>query len=339
MSRYLVTGATGFIGGHLAEWLISNGDAVRCLVRATSDRSILEKLDVEFVECELLDHENLNAAVEDVDVVVHLAGRTSACSRAQLLRVNRDGTFSVAQACARQTSPPIHVVVSSIAAAGPVARNQIRMEHDLPMPISNYGFSKRAGECAALWFADQVPTSIIRPGMVFGERNVEMLPIFRSMATMGSHVVIGPASPRVSMIHVDDLCELIVRVAQRGRRATFADKHEVLSGDGIYFGVCDEAPTYARLGSILKNLLGKRGARQATIPSPISWMAGLIAEVIARMRGKQVSFNLDKVREAVADSWECSVENVINDLDYEFPIRLEERLQQTIDWYRLNDWI
>ena len=141
------------------------------------------------------------------------------------------------------------------------------------------------------------------------------------------------------MIHVDDLCELIIRVAQRGRRATFADKHEALSGDGIYFGVCDEAPTYARLGSILKNLLGKRGARQATIPSPISWMAGLIAEVIARMRGKQVSFNLDKVREAVADSWECSVENVINDLDYEFPIRLEERLQQTIDWYRLNDWI
>ena len=99
MSRYLVTGATGFIGGHLAEWLISNGDAVRCLVRATSDRSILEKLDVEFVECDLLDHENLNAAVEDVDVVVHLAGGTSACSRAQLLQVNRDGTFSVAQAC------------------------------------------------------------------------------------------------------------------------------------------------------------------------------------------------------------------------------------------------
>ena len=295
------------------------------------DRSIPEKLDVEFVgDTGSREHQQRSKML--MWSSIWQAGRVPV--HEPVIASNRDGTFSAA----RHVLGRHHLLSMlwfTIAAAGPVARNQIRMEHDLPMPISNYGFSKRAGECAALWFADQVPTSIIRPGMVFGERNVEMLPIFRSMATMGSHVVIGPASPRVSMIHVDDLCELIVRVAQRGRRAIFADKHEALSGDGIYFGVCDEAPTYARLGSMLKNLLGKRGARL----KPVSWMAGLIAEVIARMRGKQVSFNLDKVREAVADSWECSVENVINDLDYEFPIRLEDRLQQTIDWYRLNDWI
>ncbi len=339
MSNYLVTGATGFIGRHLTELLVSRGEQVRCVVRESSDTSSLEKLGVELVVGSLTDRAFLEQAVRGVDVVMHLAGLTSAFSLNALLKVNRDGTYFLAEACARQEIPPVHVVVSSIAASGPVARNQVRMEDDHPQPVSNYGFSKRAGECAALLLADRVPTSIVRPGMVFGERNTEMFPIFQSMARMGSHVVLGPATPRVSLIHVADLCELLVRVATRGQRVTVNDNLQAVAGEGIYFGVCDEAPSYARLGSLLKRVIGKRGARQATLPSPMTWTVGIIVEGVARLLGRQLSLNLDKVREAQCESWECSVENVINDLDYEFPVRLCERLGQTYDWYRANHWL
>ena len=339
MSRDLITGATGFIGGHLAERLVDRGVEVRCLIRETSDTSLLDPLGVEFAKVGLHDRDLLNEAVRDVDVVVHLAGRTTAFALEELLKVNRDGTYFLAEACANQEIPPVHVVVSSIAASGPVARNQVRMEYDAPRPISNYGLSKRAGECAALLFAKRVPTSIVRPGMVFGERNKEMFPVFQSMAQMGSHVVLGPASPRVSLIHVDDLCELLVRVAERGQRITVDDNLQAVSGDGVYFGVCDEAPSYARLGAILKQVIGKRGARQATVPSPLTWLLGVAVEAVARLSGRPISFNLDKIREAQSESWECSVENVINDLNYEFPIRLRSRLEQTYQWYLANDWL
>lgn len=339
MSCYLITGATGFIGSHLTEMLVARGDTVRCLIRETSDISLLAPLGVEFVTGSFNDREFLREVVSGVDAVIHLAGQTTAFALSDLLRVNRDATYFLAEACASQATPPVHVVVSSIAAAGPVARNQVRMEYDAPRPVSNYGFSKRAGECAALLFADRVATSIVRPGMVFGERNTEMFPIFQSMAKMGSHVVLGPATPRVSLIHVADLCELLVRVAERGQRITVDEKLQAVSGDGIYFGVCDEAPSYARLGSILKRMIGKRGARQATLPSPLTWLLGGTVEVFARMLDRKMAFNLDKIREAQCESWECSVENVINDLEYEFPIRLKSRLEQTYRWYVNNHWL
>lgn len=339
MNRYLITGATGFIGTHLTEVLVARGKTVRCLIRETSDTSLLENLDIDFVKGSLDDRRFLSESVRGVDVVIHLAGRTNAFTLGDLLEVNRDGTYYLAEACASQARPPVLIVVSSIAAAGPVARNQVRMEYDNPRPVSNYGFSKRAGECAALLFANQVATSIVRPGMVFGERNTEMFPIFQSMAVMGSHLVLGPATPRVSLIHVADLCELLVRVAERGQRIIVDDKLQAVSGDGIYFGVCDEAPSYARLGSILKRVIGKRGARQATLPSPMTWLLGVIFELVTRVLGSKVTLNLDKIREAQCESWECSVENVINDLEYEFPIRLKARLEQTYKWYRSNEWL
>ena len=66
MSRYLITGATGFIGGHLAEKLVDRGVDVRCLIRETSDTSLLDPLGVEFVKAGLHDRDLLNEAVRDV---------------------------------------------------------------------------------------------------------------------------------------------------------------------------------------------------------------------------------------------------------------------------------
>ena len=73
MSTYFLTGGSGFIGGHLAEELTARGHNVRCLVRKTSNRELLESVGVEFVEGSLADSNVLAEAVKDVDYVVHLA--------------------------------------------------------------------------------------------------------------------------------------------------------------------------------------------------------------------------------------------------------------------------
>ena len=78
MRRSLVTGSSGFIGSHLVEALRSRGEKVRCLVRGTSRREILERLGVEFAEGDVTRPETLAAAVQGVDVVYNLAGLTCA---------------------------------------------------------------------------------------------------------------------------------------------------------------------------------------------------------------------------------------------------------------------
>ena len=72
--KALITGATGFIGSHLAELLVSKGYEIRVPIRKTSDRKWLKEVAAEYIECDLVSGSNLEDAVERVDYIYHLAG-------------------------------------------------------------------------------------------------------------------------------------------------------------------------------------------------------------------------------------------------------------------------
>src|SRR4051812_4649385 len=117
MVRALVTGATGFIGGHLVERLARDGAEVRCLVRSRRRATPALRLGASLVVGDVTDPQSLAAAVAGVDVVYHLAGATLAFGAADFRRVNAGGTANLAAACARLATPPVFVYVSSLAAA------------------------------------------------------------------------------------------------------------------------------------------------------------------------------------------------------------------------------
>ena len=106
MRHALITGASGFIGWHLADSLIKRGVRVTCLVRKTSRIQRLRGLEVELAYGDVTDAECLPAAVRDVDAVFHLAGLICAFRAAELHRVNEGGVRNVAAACAARTTPP-----------------------------------------------------------------------------------------------------------------------------------------------------------------------------------------------------------------------------------------
>jgi nucleoside-diphosphate-sugar epimerase len=338
MATVLVTGATGFIGGHLTHSLVERGHRVRCLVRKTSNIDPLRRLHVECVEAHLLDHEGLAQAARGVDCVFHLAAVTSAFRRATLMEVNGQGCGNVASACAAQPNPPVLVVVSSIAAAGPTRRGSIKTEHAPPNPISNYGRSKRAGELAAAHYADRVPITVVRPGIVFGAGGMEMLPMFRSIDRLRIHAVAGLHSPPLSVIHVSDLVELLDRAADRGQRVAAA-AHNHACGRGYYFACRGEYPDYFEFGRLLHQALGHRYTSFVHFPEPIPWLFGGVGELLGRVRGKPQSLNIDKIREAVAPSWACSCEAARRDLDFAPRQTLLEQLRHTAGWYRDHGWL
>lgn len=328
----LITGASGFIGSHLAQALVERGDRVSGLVRCQKRCEHLRGLGVNCVRGDVTDPASLSHAVDDVDVVFHLAGRVKAFGYSEFLDVNERGVHNVAQACAARRNPPVLVVVSSLAAAGPAPAGRARTEDDPPTPVSNYGRSKRAGELAAESWADRVPITIVRPPLVFGERDASTLDLVRPIVLGGIHPTPPLADQRMSLIHAADLVQALVAAAERGERLEPRAEGAGYSPRGYYYAASDDQPTYADIGRMIGQAVGRKRVRVVRPPRFVFWCVAAASEAVARLRRAPMIFNIDKVREAFAGSWICSNERARRELGFSVRASLLERWRQTTEW-------
>jgi nucleoside-diphosphate-sugar epimerase len=338
-ARALVTGATGFIGSNLTARLVERGDDVTCLVRDSSRIAALERLGVRLTRGDVRDDAAMRAAVAGCDVVYHLAGLITTFRTADLMQVNAAGFRNVVAACAGRTTPPTLVSVSSLAAAGPSLADRARTESDPPAPVSHYGRSKRAAELIAAEFAARVPITIVRPPIVFGEGDLLMRDVFRSIFRFGVHVALGVAGRRYSLIHVRDLVDALVVCGQRGARLDASGAGSTPNAArGYYFVAGDEQPTFAELGPLIGKCLGRPRVRVLRTSGPVLLvLAAAVAEVVARLRGTPYIFNFDKAREALAGDWTCSTQTIRRELGCAPQVPFVDRLRQTSDWYRQHN--
>lgn len=332
----LVTGASGFIGPHLVRVLHREGRRVRCLVRQTSQTASLVELGVELVTGDVTDVKSLAAAVEGADEVYHLAGVTKSFRPEGFQAVNETGTRNLAEACAALPTPPVVVQVSSLAAAGAAPAGRDRNETDPAMPVSMYGRSKRAGELVAESFADRVPTTIVRPPIVFGEGDRDMLQMFVPIRWTGIHFVPSLATRHVSLVYAGDLAEGLLLAAERGKRVA---QDGAVAGQGYYYIAFDDQPSYAELGRMCGVALGRSWTLATPTPELFSWGLAGVNELAARVRRKPGIVNFDKMREATAGSWICSVAKAREELGFVPGVSLAERLEQTVRWWRAQRWL
>src|SRR5262249_21369714 len=97
---YLITGATGFVGGHLAEACVRRNESVRVLARAGSDTRLLERIGVGMVRGELTDPTAVRAALQGVEVVFHCAAKVGDWGPVEDYRaVNVEGLRGLLEAC------------------------------------------------------------------------------------------------------------------------------------------------------------------------------------------------------------------------------------------------
>jgi len=334
MSTVVVTGGTGFIGSHLVEELVRRGNQVRCIVRRSSQVDFLQSLGgVELVRAEFHNGSDLEGLLNGADTVYHVAGLIRAFRRCEFYDVNQQGTARIAGACAKQNRPPRLIFVSSVAAAGACPRGQIRRESDPLGPRSHYGRSKLAAEQEAAKFADRVPITIVRPGIVFGPRDTGFVQIVQAIRRLRMHFSPGVFPPALSYIHVSDLIQLLIAVADGG---TTVPPNEGRIDEGRYFAVTPEYPTYSELGYILRKLLGCRFAPVIPVISPLAYAVGGISELIGRLNGRPADLCIDKIRDTLASNWACSGEAARRDLGFTPAKPLIARLQETIDWCTAN---
>ncbi len=333
MTRALVTGATGFIGRHLVRALHAQGVETTCLVRASSNRAPLEPFAPRFVTGSVTDRASVDAAVEGADVVFHLAGVLRGFAADDFLATNEAGSRHVAEACAARSQAPTLVVVSSVAATGPSDGHTPRREDDPPRPVSLYGRSKLAGERATLATADRVPTTIVRPPIVFGEADRDFLKLFQPVVR-GWHVVPGLVERRTSLVYVGDLVDALLAAWRRGERA----KPDA-TGSGAYYVAFDHAPSFRELGQLLAEALDVGRVRTLAVPDACAWAVGGAGELWGRLRRRAGIVGLDKIREGTAGSWVVSPAKARRELGFAPPLTLALRLRQTAAWYRRERWL
>jgi nucleoside-diphosphate-sugar epimerase len=330
----LVTGGSGFIGSHLVRGLIGRGCQVSCLVRATSRVDELREAGARIIVGDIADREGIVAAIvaSNARVVFHLAGRVRALDADEFTRVNAGGVETVAQACANHSDPPVLVLVSSLAAAGPTGERPAS-ENDPAAPVSDYGRSKLAGEQAAMRYADRLPITVVRPCIVFGAADRGMFEVWKPIARSGLHAVVGSGDRRFSLIAVADLVECLVLAGEHGERLAPGT-----AGRGIYFAAAEDV-CYIELGPLIARALGTPAPRILHLPEWSMRTIGRLGDVASHIRGRPGWVGSDKIREVLAGSWTSSATKARRQLGWSPAAPLAERLRETAQWYRDAHWL
>ncbi len=323
--RVLVTGATGFIGSHLAEKLHQKGYTIRCLVRKTSNLSSLSEVPVEYVYGDLFTETVLRDAVKGVEYIYHVAGITKARTREEYFRGNELATKNLLEAILT-VQPPLKrfVHVSSQAAVGPSLNGSI--DETTPYhPITAYGESKMEAERDCTRVMDKIPITIVRPPAVYGPRDKDIFQFFNTMSK-GLQPMIGFNKKDISLIYVKDLVDGIV----------LAGESEKSKGQ-IYFISSEKFYDWREVGDITAGIMGKKVLR-IPIPELLVFFVAAISEFYSMISRKAVLINWEKAKDIVQDSWTCWIDKAKRDLGFKEAYTLEGGIKETVRWYKEKGW-
>jgi nucleoside-diphosphate-sugar epimerase len=321
----LVTGATGFVGSHAAALLASRGAKVSALVRATSDRRTRAAFEGEPRRGDLSDPASLEAALSGVDFVFHFAGATRARNEASFMETNAAGVARLVEA-ARKAAPDLKrfVYVSSLAAAGPSGFGPPIRESDPPRPVSAYGRSKLEGERRLSDGAGPIPWTIVRPPIVYGPEDRDVLELFKA-ARRGFTPMVGTGDEPYSVVYVEDLVRGILDAALSPRAV------------GRTYFVAEET-TY-RQREMLAHIAAAVGKKPRVFAAP-RILARLLAAGGSAMKPflkRPPLLTLDKLPEVLAGGWTCSVEAAAADFGFRAEVPLPEGARRTAAWLREDE--
>ena len=322
--RALVTGATGFVGSHLTEALRRQGDDVTALARSARKAEALAPLGVRVVAGDLHDPAALTRAVEGQDVIYHVAGVVAARSEVDFLTANRDGTANLV-AAAERVGQPRFVLVSSMAAVGPSAKGRPHRGDEPARPVTAYGRSKLAAERVVT--ASALPWFIVRPPMVYGPRDPEVLKVFR-LVRLGIAPVFGDGSQELCAVHGADLADALIAV---GRCANTAGRS--------YYACHPETFTSAGFVRTIGAVMGRRRLAVVPIPPSVGRVLLRITETGARLTGQPTILTTDKANEFFQAAWVASPAELTQDTGWRAARDLRTGLAETHQWYRSAGWL
>ncbi len=325
----LVTGGSGFLGSHIVEQLSQAGRAVRALVRTTSDTKLLRSLSgVELAEGAVEDAESFARAARGVEAIVHSAGLVKARTPEDFARINVGGTKN-AIAAARRAGASLKrlVLISSQAALGPSDDGNPVPDDAPPRPVTHYGRSKLESERAAVAVKDELPVTVVRPPMIYGPRDREVLAIFKAV---NGRVLpyFGSSQKQLSLIYGADAAAACIAAIDA----------QVPSGS-IYFVDDGGAHSFVDLISAIEAAIGRRAIVRFPLPRALLHVIATGSELYGKARGQAMMLTRDKLNELFAPHWVCDGAAARRDLGWSAKMPFAEGMRVTAEWYRSEGWM
>lgn len=321
MALTLVTGASGFLGWHVAHVLAERGHRVRALCRPSSS---LRELDVERVTGDLRDPDSLRRAVEGCKLVFHVAADYRLWSKhpGELYSSNVDGTRNLLDAAARAKVERI-VYTSTVGCIGmPEGRNG---DEQTPVSIADMaGHYKRSK-----WLAEQVaveksaaglPVVIVNPTAPVGDHDWKPTPTGKIIVDFLRDKLPAFVDTGLNLVDARDTAIGHLLAAEKGRPG----ERYILGGENL------------TLEQILGRLSAFSGKPAPTIKIPysIAYATGVITTALAQVTGKPPLAPLEGVKMARKKMF-VSHDKAARELGFA-PRPVEDALKRAIDWFRVN---
>jgi len=325
MPRYFITGATGFVGGHLAEACVQKGISVVTLARGSSDTKLLDQLGVQVLRGELTDPKAVGQAMAGAEAVIHCAAKVGDWGPVEEYReVNVGGTAVLLEAARHQRPRFVHISSLGVYAA----RDHDRTDESEPLPplhMDGYTQTKVEAEKLVLNYHQQhgIPVVVLRPGFIYGPRDRTVLPRLMGLLAQGKIRYIGSKTKLMNTIYVGNLVDAIFLALE---------KPEAVGQ--IYNLTDDEEVTKQRF---LETIAEHAGLPKPTkvVPLGVARMVAKIMETLARLRGAKQAPRVTQARiKFMGLNLSFSCEKAKRELGYAPRVKFAEGMQRTFEWWQ-----
>ena len=325
--KILITGASGFIGSHMADHAVRQGHDTWAAMRPTSNRSNLQSPSLRHIILNLDDAEQLSTQLEAHralhgawDVVIHCAGATKCRHAQEFDQINYGATRHLVDTLMRLGMVPQQfILISTLGIYGPLHEEEPYppfTESDTPHPNTLYGKSKYRAEGYVKGIA-ALPYVIFRPTGVYGPRDKDYQLLIRSIH---AHIdlSLGRQPQRVTFVYVKDLVGAVFMAIKKG-----VQRRSYLVTDGNTYSSSD----FTRA---VRAALGNPFTLHLTIPLWIGRMAACIVDIAGRLCEHTFTFNSDKYRILAQRNWQCDITPLTEELGYHPRYNLEAGIAETL---------
>ena len=326
-----LTGATGFLGSHIADTLLAQGFQVRASIRPTSNLRWLQDMPIETVTVNLVDQADCRRLMAGTDGLIHCAGLVAGLTEEAYQLANVATTEALLAAAAEvwqesdSSQPtPAFVLISSLAAHGPAGLDRPATESDACQPVSAYGRSKLAAENILLGGGWKFRTAVLRPPALYGPRDAEFLPLLK-FAMQGWLPRIGRTLRGLSLVDGRDAAGAAVALLTTP------------TAKGIFF-VDDGQAGYS--WPDLKGALCQAAGRNVRIlPIPL-----VLLRIAAFLTGPQRAnrsplLNPGRLHDLTLVGWVCNGDLLVEKTGFRPRRNAATGLKNTLAFYREQGWL
>ena len=324
MANILITGGTGFIGIPLVKKLQNQGHHLKLLVRDTSDLSPFEGLNnLEYVKGDVQNIESLEKAIENVEIIYHLAAYTGIWAKDKSIydKINVKGTENVANVALKHNLKLFYM--SSFTALGPTPPESVDEDHENQQFCMEYELSKfQAKKLIKEFIPKGLKVASFYPGIVYGPGDFNIFGRMLYDVMRGKILPLGvcpgKGSSMTCLTYVEDISNILAEIVNR--EDIFGEDY-ILGGENIPFR------EYLNLiAQISRNKNAKK------LPFSIAMLYAWLLELKAKF-DKKVPFLTRPTLKAINYHRSYSSKKAIDKLGYKIT-PLKQGLEETIDWYK-----